>query len=121
MKTKLLITSIILSVSIGITGCSTTYTPENAATEICESFKNMDLESMQKHGNSYFIGLAENKQKSLLKLKQKYYTDCSNLTVEAVKDGGDSYNYKFRSKDMPRALQNKFYLDTKQNTYTISF
>ncbi len=121
MKIKLLITNIILSASIGITGCSTTYTPENAATEICESFKNMDLESIQKHGNSYFIGLAENKQKSRLKLVQKYYSDCSGIKVEAVKNGGDSYNYKFKSKSMQKFKFQKFYLDTKNNTYTISF
>ncbi len=120
MKIKLLITSIILSVSMGITGCSTTYTPENAATEICKSFQNMDLKSIQEHGNSYFLGLPENKQKSRLKLVQKYYSDCSGIKVEPI-DGGDFYNYKFKSKSMQKFKFQKFYLDTKNNTYTITF
>ena len=118
MKKKLLLTSLILAVTVGMSGCGT-YTPKSAAKEICKAFQDADLETINEHGNSFFIGLDENKKKAGLKRAQESFSDCSDLKIDEVKNGGTSYNYKFKSKSMSRAQ--KFYLDTEKNTYTISF
>ena len=118
MKKELLFTSLMLAVTVGMSGCGT-YTPESTAQEICEMFQDADLEGINEHANSYFIGLDENKKKAGLKRAQESFSDCSDITIEPIKDGGKYYNYKFKSKSMKRAQ--KFYLDTEKNTYTISF
>ena len=118
MKEKILFASAILAVTVGMSGCGT-YTPESTAQEICEMFQDADLEGINEHANSYFIGLDENKKKAGLKRAQESFSDCSDLKIDEVKNGGTSYNYKFKSKSMSRAQ--KFYLNTEKNTYTISF
>jgi len=118
MKKKLLTLSTMLALTLGMSACGT-YTPGSTSEEICEMFQNADLEGIQEHANSFFIGLPENKQKAALKRAQEYFSDCSDIKVETEENGGTSYNYKFTSKSMKWAQ--KFYLDTEKNTYTISF
>ncbi|MDF1879249.1 hypothetical protein JHD46_06305 [Sulfurimonas sp. SAG-AH-194-C20] len=118
MKKELLLVSLMLTVTVGMSGCGT-YTPESTAQEICEMFQDADLEGINEHANSYFIGLAENKKKAGLKRAQKSFSDCSDIKVKTIKNGGTSYNYEFKSKSMQRTQ--KFYLDIEKNTYTISF
>jgi len=116
MRKELLLASLVLS--IGMSGCGS-YTPESAAQEICEMFQNADLNGIEEHANSYFIGLPDNKKKAGLKRAQESFTDCSEIKLKTIDNGGTSYNYKFRSKSMKH--DQRFYLDTEKNTYTISF